>query len=102
MDIDGSLADEHRAIGTNHRDRDESSRQGRACLWVEDCARRDANSRHVGSGHLLADFWYRAWAECLPASGRQVRPGPCYQVHPYGLFVEDPDTFVTDIYIPVA
>ena len=58
-------------------------------------------ARHVGSGHLLADFWHRLWAEALPHSGKTARKGASFQVYPNGLFADDPATFVTDLYIPV-
>jgi AraC family transcriptional regulator len=58
-------------------------------------------ARHRGSGHLLADFWLRMYAECLPESGYMLREAPAFQIYPEGLFVENPDDFVTDIYIPL-
>lgn len=58
-------------------------------------------AKHKGSGHLLADFWLRLYAENIPALGVQLRPAPAYQIYPSGLFVEDPETFETDVFIPV-
>jgi AraC family transcriptional regulator len=58
-------------------------------------------ARHRGSGHLLADFWLRIYAECLPESGCMLREAPAFQIYPESLFVEDPADFVTDIYIPL-
>jgi len=58
-------------------------------------------ARHIGSGHLLADFWFRVWAEALPEVRREVRAAPCIQIFPNGLFAEDPDTFVADVCIPL-
>jgi AraC family transcriptional regulator len=58
-------------------------------------------ARHIGSGHLLSDFWLRVYGECIPKSGRFLRSVSPFQIYSQGLFVENPDDFVTDIYIPV-
>lgn len=62
---------------------------------------RYLTARHVGSGHLLADFWLRLYAECIPMSGLTLRDAPAYQIYPSGLFVQNPDDFITDVYLPV-
>ncbi|MBC8065176.1 MAG: helix-turn-helix domain-containing protein [Chlorobia bacterium] len=58
-------------------------------------------ARHQGSGHLLADFWLRLYCECIPESGHMLRESAAFQIYPSGLFVEDPNQFVTDVYVPV-
>lgn len=58
-------------------------------------------ARHQGSGHLLADFWLRLYCECIPESGHMLRESAAFQIYPSGLFVKDPDQFVTDVYVPV-
>ena len=56
---------------------------------------------HDGTGLQLGDFWFRVWAEALPACGRALRAAPCFQIHRFGLFEGEPSRFVTTINIPV-
>lgn len=58
-------------------------------------------AKHIGSGHLLADFWFRIYGEAVPLSGRILRQAPAFQIYPNGLFTSDPAKFETTIYVPV-
>ncbi len=56
---------------------------------------------HVGSGLGLGDFWFRIWAEALPASGRRQREAPCFQTLRFGVDPEDPWKMHTTVYVPI-
>lgn len=62
---------------------------------------RFLTATHRGSGHLLADFWFRIYGEAVPRSGRSLRPAPAFQIYPNGLFAADPASFETVLYVPI-
>lgn len=53
---------------------------------------------HFGDMRKLGDFWFRIWAEIMPASGAKQRPGFVFQV---GRLIDGGSTGETTIYIPV-
>lgn len=57
--------------------------------------------KFVGAGWDLGDFWFRVWAEALPASGRKSRPAPCFQCLRFGVDSDDPSVMEADLHIPV-
>jgi len=54
-----------------------------------------------GPGWDLGDFWFRVWAEALPASSRKLRPAPCFQFLHFGIDSSDPSKFAANLRIPV-
>lgn len=58
-------------------------------------------AEHSGSGVSLGDFWFRLWAEALPASGCRQREAPCFQTLQIGVRPDGLRTMTTTLYVPV-
>lgn len=68
--------------------------------------RKIGGGRHIvveykGEGEALGDFWFRLWAEVLPASRCALRPAPCFQLLRFPGTTETLSQAQVTIYVPV-
>jgi len=61
-----------------------------------------AITRHHGSYEGLPQTYFRLCGEWLPASGREVRSAPAFEVYINNPQVTPPDKLLTDVYLPLA